>query len=586
MAVTLEEINAEIARREKLAEIDAEIEKRTKGRSIMSTGPEAVAGAISGLGGMVAGGLAGIAGALLPGEQGQGADWAKRTQEKLTVAPTTPEAQSLLQSVGDAGQAIDENIIRPAEGGIAGLSNVLTNPVSNVMQGFEPAKQVVRDVKEQGLPKYVGGDVLEETGSPLAATAAEMFTGAAEQLTGALVGKYTNKAINEALKTSRGRRKVIADEILSGNPNTNLVTKMVNGSGDIVTNPVAKKALKHLGGDENAIELVSMVERMNNGTKTSFNKMLDIIEDVKIHPERALDARHTDVIGKSLQDRVKDVNTINERSGKLIGKIAKAEKRNPDISAISDKFIDDLEGMGVKFSRGDDGYITPDFSRADFEGGSQKRLTIMINKLNNTGQSFEQAHKLKQSIRDNINYDVGGKDQLTQVSENLLSNLSNDINEKLRAISPVYKKANKKFADTIDTKNAFDKLLGKDININDPLAHEMLGMKAMRLDSNAITKVPIKKAINNVDKTLAKFGKKYPDDLRSLILTAGRLEDAFKTQPKGSILGRMATAVSPGAPVEAAVVGHGIGKVSELIGPNFDKKMKSIRLLSKHRKAK
>ena len=127
---------------------------------------------------------------------------------------------------------------------------------------------------------------------------AEIFTGAAEMLTGNLVGKYTNKGINNALKTSRGKRKVIADEILKGNANTNLVTKMVNDSGDVVTNPVAKKALNHLGGDENAIELVAMVENMSDGSKKSFNEMLDIIEDVKVHPEKKLEINHKDVIGK------------------------------------------------------------------------------------------------------------------------------------------------------------------------------------------------------------------------------------------------------------------------------------------------
>ena len=358
---------------------------------------------------------------------------------------------------------------------------------------------------------------------------------------------------------------------------------MVNNSGDIVTNPAAKKALNYLGGDDNAIELVSMVERMSNGTKKTFNKMLDVIDDVKVHPENALEANHKDVIGEALLSRVKDVNKINEKAGKLIGKIAKAEKANPDISDISNKFMSDLDGLGVRFSRGDDGWISADFSRSKFRGGDKQGLEVMINDLANGEMTFHDAHKLKQTIRDNVNYDMGGKDQLTKASEDLLSDLSNNINEKLRVISPAYENANKKFADTIDVKNNFDKMLGKDIDINDPLAHKLIGKKAMRLDSEAITGVQIESAINKVDKTLAKLGIRYNDEIKPLILTAGRLEDAFKTQPKGSFLGKIMTGTAPAAPVESAIVGSGVSKVNELTTPDFDRKMKSIRLLSKQK---
>jgi len=582
MAITIQEIDAEIARRERIAELDAEIAKRENQQNpsfmdSLSTAPESLATMISGGVGALAGGITGAATTALTMDPAAGEFVRQSVQDKLTLNPS-PQAQSQLQSLGGAIESIDQNIIRPAEAGTAGLFNVATHPYSNITQGFEPSKQITRDVKEQGLPKYVGSDVLAKTGSPLAATAADVFTGAAEMFSGNLVGKYTNKAINEALKTSQGRRKLIADEILKGNDNTKLVTKMVNNSGDVVTNPAAKKALKYLGGDENAIELVSMVEHMSDGTKKSFNEMLDIIDNTKIRPSNTLDARHTDVIGKSILNRVKDVNRVNEKAGKLIGKIATEEKRLPYIQDISNKFMNDLEGLGVKFSRGEDGWISADFARSKFRGGDKQSMEVMINDLAKGDMSFLDAHKLKQTIRDNVNYDVGGKDQLTKVSEDLLENLSGEINEKLREISPNYKKANAKFADTIKVKNNFDKMLGRDVKITDELAHKALGMRAMRLDSNATTKIPIEAAINNVDETLAKLGIHYKDDIKALVLTAGRLEDAFKTQPKNSLLGRMTTAVK--SPVDASI-DAGVNMFKNISQADFDKKMKSVRLLSK-----
>ena len=210
MAITLQEIDTEIARRERIAELDAEIAKREGQQNPslkdqISTGQESLATLISGGVGTLAGGITGAATTALTFDPAAGEYVRQSVQDKLTIDPS-PQAQGQLQTAGNVAQAIEENVIRPAEAGTAGLFNVATQPYSNITQGFEPSKQITRDVQDQGLPKYIGSDVLAKTGSPAAATAAEMLTGGAEMLTGNLVGKYTSKTVNEALKTSRGRR--------------------------------------------------------------------------------------------------------------------------------------------------------------------------------------------------------------------------------------------------------------------------------------------------------------------------------------------------------------------------------------------
>ena len=49
-------------------------------------------------------GLAGIAGSLLPGESGQGADWVEGVQEAMTYEPRTEEGQQGLQDLGETMQ--------------------------------------------------------------------------------------------------------------------------------------------------------------------------------------------------------------------------------------------------------------------------------------------------------------------------------------------------------------------------------------------------------------------------------------------------------------------------------------------------
>lgn len=60
---------------------------------------DTAASLITGAGAAPIAGLAGIAGAVLPGPQGQGADWVGKVQNALTATPQTPEGQATLNAV-------------------------------------------------------------------------------------------------------------------------------------------------------------------------------------------------------------------------------------------------------------------------------------------------------------------------------------------------------------------------------------------------------------------------------------------------------------------------------------------------------
>ena len=106
----------------------------------MATGQESLATLISGGVGALAGGITGAATTALTFDPAAGEYVRGAVQDKLTINPS-PQAQQQLQAVGDVAQSIDENLIRPAEAGTAGLFNVATHPFSNVTQGFEPFKE-------------------------------------------------------------------------------------------------------------------------------------------------------------------------------------------------------------------------------------------------------------------------------------------------------------------------------------------------------------------------------------------------------------------------------------------------------------
>ena len=398
----------------------------------------------------------------------------------------------------------------------------------------------------------------------------------------------TGKAITDRLlRNPRAKRQLLADEILKGNPNVELLGKALNESGEIITRPASRKAVKVLGGDHVAQGTVSVLENMNEASKRQVNRMLSNIEKGHKNPLFADANRPSDVLGKSVFNRAVKVAEINERAGKAIGRTADSLKDvNVDIRPINNEFMGKLNDLGVTFSKGDDGWVTPDFSRSKFKGGSQQEMTVLINDLLDGTPSFDVAHKLKRTIRDNIDFEsgVGGIGQVKGDSKQLLKDLSNGIDKVLDNTSPKYKKANESFARTIKVKNDFDKLMGKDIDLSNPkAASEILGGKAMRLDSNAVSRTAIKQLFEEADIALGSFGIKFKDDIPSLIHITGKLNEAFKLAPSGSLKGNIISGGLDVAEAASGTVGAAriASKALEKIKPaDFNKKIRAFRSLS------
>ena len=396
-----------------------------------------------------------------------------------------------------------------------------------------------------------------------------------------VTGKFVNDRL---LRNPRAKRALLADEIRRGNPNIENVTKALDASGEIITRPASKRAVKILGGDHVAKGTVSVLENMNTASKSQVNKMLNNIERGRKEPLFGDANRPSDILGQSVLNRAKQVSLINKKAGETIGNTAKSLKDvNVDINPVNNQFFNQLNELGVSFSRADDGWVTPDFSRSKFIGGSQKEMTVLINDLLDGTPSFETAHKLKRTIRDNIDFDTGGTGQIKGASQQLLKDLSSGIDNVLDVTSPKYKKANEAFAKTIKVKNDFDKLAGKDIDIGSELSAEILGGKAMRLDSNAVSRTAIKQLFLNADDVLGEFGVKFKDDIPSLIHITGKLNDSFKLSPSGSLKGNI---VSGGLDVAEAASGP-IGaariaakKLAQIKDPDFNKKLRAFRSLT------
>jgi len=388
---------------------------------------------------------------------------------------------------------------------------------------------------------------------------------------------------DKLLRNPRAKRQLLADEIRKGNPNIELVTKALDDSGNIITSPTSKRAVKVLGGDHVAQGTVSVLENMNPASKSQVNRMLRNIERGRKEPLFGDANRPSDILGQSVLNRAKQVSLINKKAGEAIGSTAKSlSDVNVDINAPINDFFNKLTDLGVTSSRAEDGWVTPDFSRSKFIGGSQKDMTVLINDLLDGTPGFEVAHKLKRTIRDNVDFDKGGTGQIKGESQRLLKDLSSGIDGVLDTVSPKYKLANEAFAKTIKVKDEFDKLAGKDIDIASDLSAEVLGGKAMRLDSNAVSRTAIKQLFINADDVLGEFGIKFKDDIPSLIHITSKLNDAFELAPSGSLKGNL---ISSGLDVAEAATGLtgaariAAKKLQKLKDPDFNKKLRAFKSL-------
>lgn len=197
---TIEDLDAEIAKRQRIADIDALIKE--KQGSTVDSFIEPLKAIGGGLIGEIGAGLSGIRELIATGDLSSAVNEINRMQQKSQqyFAPQTEAGQQGLQNVAGAIGAIDKNVIRPAVAGTVGLLNTIANPIDNLSAGFEPARREAALIQDRGFGKVAGQEIFERTGSPLLATAAEI----SPDIAGVLIpGGAAKSSVSKSLAKSR-----------------------------------------------------------------------------------------------------------------------------------------------------------------------------------------------------------------------------------------------------------------------------------------------------------------------------------------------------------------------------------------------
>jgi hypothetical protein len=403
------------------------------------------------------------------------------------------------------------------------------------------------------------------------------------------------------LKSPKMKRLAIAQEIEAGNVNAGNIAKTLDVDGKLITNPNLKKAIKLMGDSDAAYSSAINFEKMNDATRFQVNKMLDTIQSNKSSgdPTQIMENRPANIIGRSLANRVKKLDSIKKEASSSIGKIINSDvgQKQINTNSIRDNFINALRESDIDVGLDADGNLIADTSRTLANTGevlSDAKLNNILKRLQSGNMTAKDAHKLKRNVRELVSFDATapGAVKVSAEIENTIKGLSSELNDEIGVISSAYKRANQKFSDSIDTLKEVDRMLGKRLMIGDELAENKLGALSKRIGTNLASREDVLAMVDSLDTSLNKR-KVFPkDNIKQQVATLADLEKIFKVEGEQSPFGfqsRIAQGLTEGAqlatgaPASTQLIDAAITKFRSMNKLEFDDKMKALRALSKKR---
>ena len=584
---TLAELIAEKERRQSasaptLDQLIAEKERRMQAQQqAQSTIPESILGATENVGIMArnvmaqpVAGLAGIAGTLLPGEQGQGQRFQEATQQFLGGSPSSEAGKRQMQAVGGAIQS------------------------TGIPEALGKGKE------------FIGGNVLEMTGSPLAATVAASAPEAILELLGfkgasKLIPKGTrlldefgvptktlDKALDKvgldfdnldpkskalipakkgaftpALKTD----KVIKAELKAGARQDALAPLMLEGN-KVVDDALAIEVSRQ-GFDDG---LIQMAKTSSRDTQHGMRKILNTVKRLK--KDSSLDMRPSDVAGKSLLKRIEYVrDSATDARGKL-DKIAKGQLSGEpfDLSRIHSKVGEVFERLDIdNLNTSPQGMPIPDFKGSAISGdpSSKRAIKEMIRLVSEIKDpSALGAHKMKRQLDNLIDFKKKSAGGLGTDGRNALKDVRKEFNEILREISTDYADVNDVLHKSLTAIDEFESAVGPSIKVFGEGGSSALGTQMRALFSNRVKRIEMDNAFKKAEKVAIDLGGEFNDNYRDLAKFTTQIEEVLGTPGAETSLGGVVGSVIKKAGNQGIKQGFA-GMAVDVVASKADKAM-------------
>ena len=520
----------------------------------------------------------GVTGALATPFAGPevGADIVRASQ--AAARQPGPEGAALLQDIAGVGQEFAQNLQVPeALGVLGGSAEILTG------QGLPQAAETFQQVQEQGLGEVAGERVLEETGSPLAATVARVAPEAAVEI---VAGRGAGRAIQAPEAplapviqfSAESPTKTKVRELLeSGEADTEIAKFKLQETPDqqrnrVVRDPQAINAINQ-GIDEG---VVASIKTGSAADRRKMSSMLDTLEKGLRNREFSVTNRPSDVLGNSVVDRFDVVRKTNRDAGRRLDGAAKRLKgRQADFDQPLNNFVDDLDSLGIRFDNG-----TPNFEGSVIEGNKAAEQLVgnLVKRIRrNPNPDAFQMHQLKKFIDDQVTFGKSAEGLAGQ-TENVVKSFRRAIDQSLDGKFDEYRRINDTYSETRQVLDDLQDAAGRKIDLTSENANKSLGTLMRGLLSNNRSRVQLLDAITALDNTSAKFGGTFDDSLLKQAIFVDELDRVFGPVARTSFQGQIAQAIgrTPSS-VSEAVTRPAIEAVEELLTPDAKSQIAAIR---------
>ncbi len=362
-------------------------------------------------------GFAGIGSSLANQDATEGGQFVRDIQTAVQeiTAPQTQAGQKSLQTIGDLVQS-GVDIANFPISGLGGLLELISG------QGIDQAAQTVRGIQKKGLGKTLGSRVLEETGSPVAATVAETLPAAGFELAG-FKGLRNVKS-----STPRERSKVVQSE--------------AERKAALIAGDVAEKTGIDLFPAQQTlnptdIERQSFVAQLPEGAVRAREQLgiqnkqaLDAVDSVlnQLAPAESVGGAAIK-FRSAAQKSVEAIKQIRREVASPIYKQAFRRQRQGKIGLI------DTKSLELKISE-----MSKQF---DQKGQVAKNLNIALDKIRRSKGDLQKLHNSKLEIDQIIN--AFGDGAIGNTTKRFMTDVIGDLTNELTKQSPSYRAAKSEF---------------------------------------------------------------------------------------------------------------------------------------------
>lgn len=299
--------------------------------------------------------------------------------------------------------------------------------------------------------------------------------------------------------------------------------------------------------------VISTIKSGSEKDRKSMVKMINIHKLGKKSADFAAKNRPSDIVGKSIDERVSFLSKEKKSAGKAIEKASKELKgKKVDYESAINNFINELEEIGVKITTDKKGKIKIGLKGSDIEGDttSKKLLNTIFTRLVDTDiPDGYGVHRAKRFIDTQVSYGKSKADPLSKVTERTVKNLRRNLNNTLGEFSPSYKSANTKFSDILNSLDEIQQAVGTRVDFDSPSAAKSFGVSSRKILSNYGSRVQMIDALDNIEQVAKKYGMKTDSDIVKQIVFVNEIDRMFGTAAPTSFKGQIDQAINKGVDV-------------------------------------